>query len=428
MTPAMLPAQGGQRDGPRQSDPPALGPQATPPGGWLTGRPSPPPRPARLARRRKAAPGARGCPTTPTERVHLGGMRRRRREDCAEGRRPPPPEREEGSHGATPPLSPHPPHRPASQGGAGPRPPEAEEVIPPPPGTTAAPGRKAGAGPAPTPQPPAPTGTTMDKRTRANTPGRNTDRARRQQASTNRRGMGATRSMARATPRTPALLPAQGRQRDRPRQGDPPPHWPPRPHSRGERRTGRPPTPCPGAGTPQTRRPTPQGAHSPKPGRGETGPPPPPKNKPNGAQDRGTTRGGARTAWNGPTSTQHRDRARCARHTNQGRGGGDAAGPRAHTHTKDTRGLPEGQPDRARGTHRPHGIAYQRARVRDTRTGRPATHSGGRAGREGGNGEDTTPGTGPSPPKRARAPRTHNQGTAPAKAVVAHRATHQPQG
>ena len=26
--------------------------------------------------------------------------------------------------------------------------------------------------------------------------------------------------------------------------------------------------------------------------------------------------------WNGPTSAQHRDRARCARHTNRGRGGG----------------------------------------------------------------------------------------------------------
>ena len=114
-------------------------------------------------------------------------------------------------------------------------------MIPPPRGRTAAPGREAGAGPAPTPQPPAPAGTTMDKRTRANTPGRHTDRVQRQHASTNRSGMGATPSMARATPRTPALLPAQGRQRDGPRQGDPPPHWPPRPHSPGERHTGRPP-------------------------------------------------------------------------------------------------------------------------------------------------------------------------------------------
>ena len=88
----------------------------------------------------------------------------------------------------------------------------------------------------------------------------------------------------------------------------------------------------------------------------------------------------------------------------------------------------EGQPDQFRGTHRPRGMAYQRARVRDTRTGRPATRSAGYAGRDGGNGRDTTPGTGPSPPNRPRAPRTHGQGTAPANAVVAHCATPQPLG
>ena len=54
-----------------------------------------------------------------------------------------------------------------------------------------------------------------------------------------------------------------------------------------------------------------------------------------------------------------RDRARCARHTTQEGGGADAAGARAHTHVKGTRRLPEGQPDRARGTHRPRGMAYQ---------------------------------------------------------------------
>ena len=59
MTPAMLPAQGGQRDRPGQSKPPE---------GRFQGRPSPPPT-ARLARRRQAAPGARCCPAPPTERV-----------------------------------------------------------------------------------------------------------------------------------------------------------------------------------------------------------------------------------------------------------------------------------------------------------------------------------------------------------------------
>ena len=111
-----------------------------------------------------------------------------------------------------------------------------------------------------------------------------------------------------------------------------------------------------------------------------------------------------------------------------GGGGADAAGARAHTHPKGKRGLPEGQPDGARGTHRPRLMAYQRARVRDTRTRRPATRSAGHAGREGGNGRDTTPGTDPSPPNRPRAPRTHGRGTAPAKAVVAHCATPQPPG
>ena len=111
-----------------------------------------------------------------------------------------------------------------------------------------------------------------------------------------------------------------------------------------------------------------------------------------------------------------------------GGGGADAAGARAHTHAKGTRGLREGQPDRARGTHRPRGMAYQRARVRDTKTGGPATGSAGHAGREGGNGSNITPGTGPSPPSRPRAPRTHGQGNAPAKAVVAHCATPQPLG
>ena len=112
----------------------------------------------------------------------------------------------------------------------------------------------------------------------------------------------------------------------------------------------------------------------------------------------------------------------------RGGGGADTARARAHTHERDTRGLPEGQPDRARGTHRPRGMAYQRARVRDTRTGRPATRSAEHAGRGGRNERDTTPGTGPNPPNRPRAPRTHRRGTAPAKAVVAHSATPQPLG
>ena len=111
-----------------------------------------------------------------------------------------------------------------------------------------------------------------------------------------------------------------------------------------------------------------------------------------------------------------------------GGGGADTTGARAHTHIEGTRGLPEGQPDRARGTHRPRGMAYQRATLRDTRTGRPATRSAEHAGREWGNERDTTAGTGLNPPIRPRALRTHRLGTAPAKAVVAHCATPQPVG
>ena len=84
-----------------------------------------------------------------------------------------------------------------------------------------------------------------------------------------------------------------------------------------------------------------------------------------------------------------------------GGGGADAAGARAHTHVKGTRGQPEGQPDRARGTHRPRGMAYQRARVRDTRTGRPATLQRGTRGAGRGKRERPNDRYRPEPPEPA---------------------------
>ena len=57
--------------------------------------------------------------------------------------------------------------------------------------------------------------------------------------------MGATPPMTRTTPVTPALLPAQGRQRDGTRPSNPPPYRLPQPHKRGARRTGCPPPPPP---------------------------------------------------------------------------------------------------------------------------------------------------------------------------------------
>ena len=108
-----------------------------------------------------------------------------------------------------------------------------------------------------------------------------------------------------------------------------------------------------------------------------------------------------------------------------GGGGGLRRGSTRHTHATDTRRGPEGQPDRARGTHRPHGMAYRQAKKRDTRGGQNATRTA-RDARTGWSprGEART-GTGPDPPVQPRAPRTHDQGTTPAKAVVAHSAMHQ---
>ena len=84
------------------------------------------------------------------------------------------------------------------------------------------------------------------------------------------------------------------------------------------------------------RRPPPPGTpcrhpHNLKPSRGEPGPDRPPPSTPDGARDRNRTCGGARTTWNGPTSAQCRDHARCARHTTQGGGSGHRESASAHT-------------------------------------------------------------------------------------------------
>ena len=302
---------------------------------------------------------------------------------------------------------------------------------------------------------------------------------------------GATPPMDRTTPVTPALLPAQGRQRDGTRQSDPPPYRPPPGRANGGHSARPPPPtrpqaherhgPAPrhaaptgragqgyrvgpphphararstwiadpnsppsgpavgGGGAPDPRRPSqqwkapPPGTpfrhpHNPKPSKGEPGPdrPPPKHARRSKGPGQDTRRGTDHVERPYQSPVPGPREVRTPQHP--GGGGADAAGARAHTHAKGTRGLPEGQPDRARRTHRLRGMAYQRARVRDTRTGRPATRSAGHAGREGGNGRDTTPGTGPNPRNRPRAPRTHGRGTAPAKAVVAHCATPQPLG
>ena len=143
--------------------------------------------------------------------------------------------------GESNPTQPNPPTGPQAAGAQAPTPRGRGDGPPSP-----RPRKGAGARPAPPPQPPAPTGTAGNKRARDNAPGRRPGRAQRRRASTNQSGMGTTPPMTRTTPGTPALLPAQGRQRDRTRQSDPPPYWPPRPHKRGARRTPPPPNlpPC----------------------------------------------------------------------------------------------------------------------------------------------------------------------------------------
>ena len=104
--------------------------------------------------------------------------------------------------------------------------------------------------------------------------------------------------------------------------------------------------------------------------------------------------------------------------TRRGGEGANTAGARAHTHATDMRCGPEGQQDRARGPHRPHGMGYRQAKERDTRARQPATRTArdARAGRSPRAVART--GTSPNPPDLPRAPRTHDQCTAPAEKFI----------
>ena len=344
-------------------------------------------------------------------------------------------------------------------------------MVPPPPE------RGAGARPAPPPQPLAPAGAAENKQARANAPGRRTDRAQRRRASMNRNGMGGHAPHGQYDASDTRFVACPGKAEGRNEAEQPPAlqarPWPPPWHTnatdppRGEQ----PPQGVQAEGTekgPHSRTPAPttRGSRTPtaRPVGGQSGEGGrltpeaprnsrrhPPRGRPTATPTTRSQVGGNQdqtappkhaTQSKGPgqdtrRGTDHVERpyqrpvqgpreVRMPHHPE--RGGADAAGARAHTHERGTRGLPEGQPDRARGRHRSRGMAYQRARVRDTRTGRPATRSAEHAGREGGNERDTAMGTSPNPPNRPPAPRTHRRGTAPAKAVVAHSATPQPLG
>ena len=257
-------------------DPPARPPPGRPSGGGGS-RAAPPPPP------RQAGPPAAGrtrrpgLPRDPDQTRTPGGNAPATKGGLGKEPQATPPREREGEPRRDAPLCPPtPPHRPA-----GPHPPGGRGDDPPSPRQD----RGAREGGRSRTRPPAPAACSRRKHERQANPRQHATAPHRPRPGTasehepERYGDHALHG--RATPRTPALLPAQGRQRDGPRQSDPPPHCPPRPHSWGAGRAGRPPHPSPplGAGTPQTRRPTPRRAHSPKSGRGETGSgrPPPPK-------------------------------------------------------------------------------------------------------------------------------------------------------
>ena len=337
-----------------------------------------------------------GVAPRPRPHAHDGG-------ECANGKRGARmgyqagchPEGEQGGRGATP--RPHPPRRPASRGGPGPQAPRQGGWSPPP-----RPGEELERD-----RPPRPSRRLPQEPRRTSEPAPTRQDAAQIAPSEGGRARtgvvwGAEPPMDRTTPVTPALLPAQGRQRDGTRQSDPPPYRPPPAAQTGGTAHAPPPPPpaCPpaherqgpaprsaaptgradqgdregppqpharahstwiadpnsppsgrevgGGGAPDPRRPSqqwkapPPGTpfrhpHNPKPSRGEPGPDRPPPSTPDGARERGRTRGGARTTWNGPTSAQCRDCARCARHTTQEEGERTPR-ERERTHTQRARG------------------------------------------------------------------------------------------
>ena len=204
-------------------------------------------------------------------------------------------------------------------------------------------------------------------------------------------------SMASATQWKLAFLPVQGRQRDGratfPQavwRGSPFPHPPsaPAPPKRmpdtatppggDAQRTGRPPPGCPpclpppphtptGTTPPRPHGPTPVGARVWEPGRVTRGP----GRRPHTRQAQHRTRAGIAKGHEPPgkalpapcTGT-----AQSARVTQRRAERAPSGSTSAQTHTTSTRCAPEGQPEGARGTHRPREIAYRQPRASDPRT------------------------------------------------------------
>ena len=164
-------------------------------------------------------PPARDGSATQTARARRRGVRRRH--EGGQDGVPQAATQKRSREAAARPTPPKPPHRPASRGSPGPHPPRQGGWSPPPPE------RGAGGDPPPRPSRRLPQG---PRRTSEHAPTRQDDtQIAPREGGRARTGVvwGATPPMDRTTPVTPALLPAQGRQRDRPRQSDPPPYRPP---------------------------------------------------------------------------------------------------------------------------------------------------------------------------------------------------------
>ena len=239
--------------------------------------------------------------------------------------------------------------------------------------------------------PPAPTVTSTGLQSYASTHGQPMDRFR---AEAHRQEPGqygdhtlhgpgdAEEARFRARPRE-----AEGRtEAERPFASAPP--GPPNRAPEGGRHKDRPPAP------PPTRRRTAPDAQArarrdtrPRARRGEKGTGlPPPSEVARRRTGLGHETGGARTAWNGPTGALHRNHARCARHTDPGRGEGRGRRGSASAHTR------KGQAGRTRG-----GIGPSPRNAQTPWNGVPAgedkghpdkmtrhTHTAGNAGEEGG--------------------------------------------
>ena len=240
------------------------------PGGAVHGPPLIPPPP--------------GAAAQPQPNAHAG-------EECADdkrgarvGNRGPPP----SGGGGRPRSEPPPPNPLPARKPRGPRPPapEAGGMVPPPPRLRERPEH----GPSTRPSrrlPQEPRGTSEPAPTR-----QDAAQIAPSEGGRARTGViwGARPPMTRTTPVTPALLPAQGRQRDGTRQSDPPPY---RPHPAAQTwGTAQGPPPPPARPLAHERHgPAPRGAHSPKPGWGTAPHHPRGMQPPQGVQAKGPVLG-----------------------------------------------------------------------------------------------------------------------------------------